>query len=120
MKPHLLIKILVLIGLLYLFKSKKQSIETIKNYIFKNKISDEEFRIINFLINKYPKELTFPEILNFYEENLSYESRIKNLRLSLSHIDYIIKTSTKNKIKLIYSRNKNDKRIKQVKLSLSY
>ena len=69
------------------------------------------------MVKKYPQNLSFPEILNFYEQNLSYESRIKKLRLSLSNIDFIIKTSSKNKIELKYSKNKNDKRIKQCKLN---
>jgi len=47
---------------------------------------------------------------------LSYESRVKKLRLSMSNIDEVIRKYTKKRA-LMFSKNKNDKRIKQVSLS---
>ena len=56
-----------------------------------------------------------PNIINFYEPSLSYESRIKKLRLTLTRIDEVSSKYAKRKV-LVFSKNKNDKRIKQVSL----
>ena len=111
--------ILFIIVVIIYNKYKKISLKKFKEYThrIKEELSDEEIQIFDLLIKKYPENISFPYILNFYEQNLSYESRIKKLRLSLSNIDYIIKTSSKNKIELEYSRSKNDKRIKECKLN---
>ena len=113
----IIVIIIILISIIIL-KLNKKTIDVFNKYLskIKKELSDEELKIINTLITNHPNNTSFPEILNFYEQTLSYESRIKKLRLSLSHIDYIIKTQTKNKSYLNYSKNKNDKRIKQVKI----
>ena len=113
-----MIVVFIIVYIVYVAK-RKISPNKLDKYIskIKEKLSNEETRVFDLLVKRYPQNLSFPEILNFYEQNLSYESRIKKLRLSLSNIDFIIKTSSKNKIELKYSRNKNDKRIKQCKLN---
>ena len=83
--------------------------------IIKNELSGHEYFILEILINHYPNPVQFPSLLSEYEPNLSYESRVKKLRLAMSNIDETIYKCTKRKV-LIFSRNKNDKRIKQVSI----
>lgn len=78
-----------------------------------NELNDEEFKIFKFILDQHPQPVTFPNILNFYEPSLSYESRIKKLRLTLTRIDEVSSKYAKRKV-LVFSKNKNDKRIKQV------
>jgi len=78
-----------------------------------NELNDEEFKIFKFILDQHPQPATFPNILNFYEPSLSYESRIKKLRLTLTRIDEVSSKYAKRKV-LVFSKNKNDKRIKQV------
>ena len=66
-------------------------------------------------MNHHPNPVQFPSLLSEYEHNLSYESRVKKLRLGMSNLDEVIYKHTKRKA-LIFSRNKNDKRIKQVSI----
>ena len=115
---YFIIAIIIISISIIILKLNKKKVDVFNKYLseIKKELSDEELKIINTLITNHPNNTSFPEILNFYEQNLSYESRIKKLRLSLSNIDYIIKTQTKNKNYLNYSKNKNDKRIKQVKI----
>tara|TARA_B100000780_G_C20983565_1_gene393148 strand:- start:458 stop:790 length:333 start_codon:yes stop_codon:yes gene_type:complete len=100
-----------------LTKNKKTLIKKLisnKN-ILRSEMSTNEILIFNCLLDNYPSQITFPEILSFYEQNLSYESRIKKLRISISNIDsIIIRKLVLDKSSLNYSNNKDDKRIKQV------
>jgi len=70
------------------------------------------------LLKEYPKAVDFPSILNFFEPNLSYESRVKKLRLSVTRIDEILMIYTKSKTPVLkFRQNNNDRRIKEVYLN---
>jgi hypothetical protein len=78
-------------------------------------LSLEEFSILNQLIKDHPKAVSFPSILSFFEPNLSYESRVKKLRLSILRIDDVLKTYTKSKNSILkFRQNQDDRRIKEV------
>jgi hypothetical protein len=98
-------------------RTKKDALSVIKKNMsnIKNELSGHEYFILETLMNHHPKPVQFPSLLSKYEPNLSYESRVKKLRLAMSNLDEVIYKHTKRKA-LIFSRNKNDKRIKQVSI----
>ena len=110
--------LLISISLILIFIRKKDKIDIInKNLsVIKNELSSHDFLILETLLKHHPDPVQFPALLSKYEPNLSYESRVKKLRLSMSNIDEVIRKYTKKRA-LMFSKNKNDKRIKQVSLS---
>lgn len=80
----------LLIGVIY-FLSKKNARDH-KSILNKNidkikiRLSQEEFKILQHILDQSPKGAQFPQILSFYEPTLSYESRIKKLRLALDQL----------------------------------
>ena len=116
----LLVLVCAILLVVYL-KSKSKSnysvILTNSNKI-KKKLSAEDFSILKQLLKEYPKAVDFPSILDFFEPNLSYESRVKKLRLSITRIDEILMIYTKSKTPVLkFRQNNNDRRIKEVYLS---
>jgi hypothetical protein len=104
--------------LILIFRRKNDKIDIINNNlsIIKNELSSHDFFILEKLLKHHPDPVQFPALLSEYEPHLSYESRVKKLRLSMSNIDEVIRKYTKKRA-LMFSKNKNDKRIKQVSLS---
>jgi len=97
-------------------KSNYSLILTNSNKIQKE-LSTEDFSILEQLLKEYPRAVDFPSILYFFEPNLSYESRVKKLRLSITRIDKILMTYTKSKSPVLnFRQNKNDRRIKEIYL----
>jgi len=117
---YYLFPFVLLVSILYITKrrTKKDALSVIRKNtsIIKNELSDHEYFILEILMNHHPDPVQFPALLSEYEPHLSYESRVKKLRLSMSNIDEVIRKYTKKRA-LIFSKNKNDKRIKQVSLS---
>ena len=113
----------LLIGVLYFIRRRHS--RDYKSIIIKNRdkiklrLSQEEFKILQYILDQSPKGVQFPDILGFYEPQLSYESRIKKLRLALDHIEVEInRFSSSSESLLVYEKNKEDKRIKEVRLRL--
>ena len=80
-----------------------------------NQLSEEEIKILKLILKEHPQAVSFPTILSFYELSLSYESRIKKLRLSLERINRVLNTYFNNdSLPLSFRKNRNDKRIKEV------
>ena len=97
-------------------KSNYSLILTNSNKIQKE-LSAEDFSILEQLLKEYPRAVDFPSILYFFEPNLSYESRVKKLRLSITRVDKILMTFTKSKSPVLnFRQNKNDRRIKEIYL----
>ena len=117
---YYLFPFVLLVFILFVVKrrTKKDALSVIKKNMsnIKNEFSDHEYFILEILMNHHPNPVQFPSLLSEYEPHMSYESRIKKLRLSMSNIDEVISKYTKKR-GLIFSKNKNDKRIKQVSLS---
>ena len=119
----IIIAFALLIGVIY-FLSKKNARDH-KSILNKNidkikiRLSQEEFKILQYILDQSPKGAQFPQILYFYEPTLSYESRIKKLRLALDHIEeQINRFNSSSESFLVYGKNKDDKRIKEVRLRL--
>lgn len=120
---YIITAIALLIGLLY-FRRRRYS-RDYKSILIKNRdkiklrLGKEEFKILQYILDQSPKGVQFPQILEFYEPQLSYESRIKKLRLALDHIEVEInKFNSSSETLLVYEKNKDDKRIKEVRLRL--
>jgi hypothetical protein len=114
-----LILLLVIFLAVYLktkTKSNYSLILTNSNKIQKE-LSAADFSILEQLLKEYPRAVDFPSILYFFEPNLSYESRVKKLRLSVARIDEILMMYAKSKSPVLrFRQNKNDRRIKEVYL----
>ena len=89
-----------------------------KSSIYKQLTNDEKY-ILDALLNQYPKSVQMPIILSEYSKKLTYESKVKKFRKSLSNIEYIISNETKYKKGpiILDRRNKEDKRIKELYLN---
>ena len=81
-------------------------------------LSSEDFSVLELILKEHPAAVDFPTILTFFESNLSYESRVKKLRLSIHRIDKALSIYTKSKGTVLkFRQNKNDRRIKEVFLN---
>lgn len=114
----------LLLGVLYFIRRRHsrdyKSILTNNIDKIKLRLSQEEFKILQYILDQSPKGAQFPQILGFYEPQLSYESRIKKLRLALDHIEVEINRFNSSSVSLlVYEKNKEDKRIKEVRLRFS-
>ena len=112
--------IVSLLIIIYLFIiSKRRSFhDLIKNKKGLDSELDEiEKKLKDKLIDIYPKDLTYPEILILLDFNLSYESNIKKTQKTINNLEYKIQKSLNIKSKVLrISRNEYDKRIKQVRI----
>jgi len=111
---------LLFIILLYLFTGKNQQfIELInqnRNRI-RPQLSDEDFNVLQIIIDAYPNFVDYPELQNSFERDLSYESRIKKLRTTVKTLDDTIKTTLKLKSSVFeIEKGKEDKRVKVIRL----
>ena len=81
------------------------------------KLSKNDFLILKTIIDSHPNAVSFPLLLSIYAPDLSYESKVKKLRLTLNNI--ILQTKTLSNKKIIHVRkNKEDKRIKEIYIKL--
>lgn len=108
----------IFIVILLLLTRKKNVIDVINKNLsaIKYELSTQDYLILETILENNSNPVQFPFLLSKYEPNLSYESRVKKLRLSMLKIDEVIFKYTKKRV-LVFSKNKNDKRIKQVLLS---
>ena len=84
----------------------------------RKELSSEDFSVLELILQEHPAAVDFPTILTFFEPNLSYESRVKKLRLSIGRIDKVLMVHTKSKGSILkFRKNKNDRRIKEVFLN---
>ena len=111
---------LILIILFYLFAGKNQQfIELInqnRNRI-RPQLSDEDFNVLQIIVDAYPNFVDYPELQNSFERDLSYESRIKKLRTTVKTLDDTIKSTLKLKSSVFeIKKGKEDKRVKVIRL----
>ena len=109
----------ILIIIYVVFISRKKSIYDL--IINKKEIDSEldeiEKKLKDKLIDIYPKDLTYPDILILLGFNLSYESNIKKTQKTINNLEIKIQQSLKIHSKIFkISRNEFDKRIKQVRI----
>lgn len=115
----LIFGVLISLGLVYIVSKNK---ETTKEKILKNidpikqQLNTYENRILDELLEN--NELENPYILSFYEPNMSYESKLKKLRLSLNNINTIVSENIgSNKEVIVKVNSTYDKRIRVIKLA---
>jgi hypothetical protein len=98
-----------------LFRKKQTHLQKLQKNInvLERKLSKNDFLILKTIIDSHPNAVSFPFLLSIYAPNLSYESKVKKLRLTLNNI--ILQTKTLSNKKIIHIRkNKEDKRIKEI------
>ena len=97
--------------------------ESTKDKILKNidaireGLNESENYILDELLKTKNEGLENPYILNFYEPNMSYESKSKKLRSSLKNMNEVISKNIGSKKEVIVKENsKHDKRIRIIKI----
>ena len=114
------ITLFTLVILLYLFSGKKQQLIDLINQNQKRvklQLSDEDFNVLQIIIDAYPNFVDYPELQNSFERELSYESRIKKLRTTIKTIDDTVQSALKIKGSVFeIEKGKEDKRVKVIRL----
>jgi hypothetical protein len=78
---------------------------------------NEDFNVLQIIIDAYPNFADYPELQNSFERDLSYESRIKKLRTTVKTLDDTIKATLKLKSSVFeIEKGKEDKRVKVIRL----
>ncbi len=114
------IALFTLVILLYLFSGKKQQLIDLINQNQKRvklQLSDEDFNVLQIIIDAYPSFVDYPKLQNSFERDLSYESRIKKLRTTIKTIDDTVQSTLKIKGSVFeIEKGKEDKRVKVIRL----
>jgi hypothetical protein len=81
-------------------------------------LSEEDFKIFRIIREHYPNGVEYPDLQSAFERELSYESRIKKLRNTVTHIDETIQAliGRKNQSVFLITKGKEDKRVKVIRL----
>lgn len=111
--------LLLVLLFLILVKRKKNSFQKIclKRTEIDLILNEEEKQIFNLMFDKHPEFIQFPDLMDVFESHLSYESKKKKLRSTLYQIEDKIMRVLKSKNKIfIERRNKEDLRIKEIKI----
>ncbi|MDA9057565.1 hypothetical protein N9K49_06950 [Flavobacteriaceae bacterium] len=119
---YILLTLFLLIALFFVYlkiqPKSNYSVIVKKSNTIRKELSSEDFSVLELLLKEHPTAVDFPSILTFFEPNLSYESRVKKLRLSIHRIDKVLSIYTKSKGAVLkFRQNKNDRRIKEVFLN---
>ena len=112
--------VLTLLGLLILFlillrNKRKSPRKSVDIHSLKDKLPKAELDILNIILKNHPDPTAYPEILNYFEPKLTYESRIKKLRVSLENLNTSLRAIYgPHKDYIISQKNKDDRRVKEV------
>jgi len=84
---------------------------------FSSILSKEDDGILEKILEVYPEFIDYPELQNAFERDLSYESRIKKLRTTVTEIDQVIQRVLGLKQSVFeIEKGKIDKRVKVIRL----
>ena len=113
--------VLVLITIITFLLSRKKIvlIELIQQNRKKVKalLSDEDYVVLEKIIESYPNTVDYPDLQNSFERDLSYESRIKKLRTTIKTIDERIQEVLKlRRSVFVIEKGKEDKRVKVIRI----
>ena len=112
--------VLLVVVVMFLIFRKKNTFQKIgsKRKQIDSILNEEESQIFNLIFERHPNFIPFPELMDVFESHLSYDSRKKKLRASLYQIEDKIRGVLKSKNKIFIERkNKEDLRIKEIKIS---
>ena len=112
--------VLLVVVVMFLIFRKKNTFQKIgsKREQIDSILNEEESQIFNLIFERHPNFIPFPELMDVFESHLSYDSRKKKLRASLYQIEDKIRGVLKSKNKIFIERkNKEDLRIKEIKIS---
>lgn len=78
-------------------------------------LSFDERKLLQTLIKMHPNTIKLPDLIVDYEKELTFDSKVKKFRKSIQHIEDVVveKTTLKPKV-FIYTKNREDKRIKEI------
>ena len=107
----------IFLGLLYFyFRNTKTSSEELNMAMLSEMLPKAEYDILVLIVKQHPAPTPYPDILNYFEPNLTYESRIKKLRVALDNLnDSMKKIYGSHKQYVVSQKNKDDRRVKEVK-----
>lgn len=116
--PFVFFGFLILVGFVtYALLRKRDLIQLIRKKLaqIEGELNQDEKVILNLILNHYPSPIELPEVLANFAPELTFESRVKKFRKSIKHIESVVqqKTNFKNAV-FIHSKNKEDKRIKEI------
>ena len=113
--------LLIPIGIIIYFLFRKKNIMKIiheNQYSIENKLTQDEKIILKLIIDQHPSSIEIAKILSTFAPQLTYESRVKKFRKLIKNIEAIIQEKTKhNGAIFMFQKNKEDKRIKEIKIN---
>ena len=110
---------LFLVIIFVLAFKKKTNIQKIKlkRSKIKELLTAEEDELLSLIEELYPNYIKFPELMDVFDSHLSYENKKKKLRTALYQIEEKISKTLKSKsIIFIERKNKEDLRIKEIRI----
>lgn len=116
---YVFIILILIIAIIIIFKSKKNLVQLINSKLveIEGELKDEDFKVLNKILESYPEYINYSELLDLFPEHLSYESKKKKIRQSILNIEeYILQKIKTTKPIFIYRKNIEDKREKQIKI----
>ena len=78
-------------------------------------LSSKELELLNDLLTNSPDPVTFKKILSYFDEMISYESKKMKVRITVKSLNTKLEKHLKSSSPLIIEKNKDDKRMFQVK-----
>jgi len=110
----------VAIAILYFALRKKKTLEvkirSKKNSLYKT-LSSKEQEILNILLHSSPEYVSFPTLMQLFNQDLSYDNLKKKLRGTLDSLDQKLMVFFKSKESCMEERKSiEDARVKEVKL----
>ena len=110
----------VAIAILYFALRKKKTLEvkirSKKNSLYKT-LSSKEQEILNILLHSSPEYVSFPTLMQLFNQDLSYDNLKKKLRGTLDSLDQKLMVFFKSKESCMEERKSiEDARVKEIKL----
>lgn len=80
-------------------------------------LNEEEYHLFNQIYQQYPHKMQYQALIQNFNQTLSPETQKKKLKISLDEIEKKLQAFLGNKKSIFeYTKNQNDKRMKEVKI----
>ena len=114
------LSLLIAIGIIIYFLFRKKNIIKIihkNHHSIENKLTQDEKIILKLIIDQNPSSIEIAAILSSFAPQLTYESRVKKFRKSIKNIEAIIQEKTNlSETIFVFQKNKEDRRIREIKI----